>query len=142
MTAKPGWLDEIDHTADTGIRVTADSRQSLFERAAYGMFWLLTDLDLVVSAEETVVEIDADDPESLMVRWLSELNYRHQVDARMFSGFRIERMGDTHLRARTTGEKFDPARHRVYGEIKAVTYHDIKIARENGRWTARIIFDL
>ena len=40
------------------------------------------------------------------------------------------------------GEPFDEARHEIRYAVKAVTYHDLSIRREPGRWIARIIFDI
>jgi SHS2 domain-containing protein len=40
------------------------------------------------------------------------------------------------------GEPFQEKIHMIKTEVKAVTYHQIQIQRENGRWKAQVILDL
>ena len=142
----PDWLQEIDHTGDIGIRVTAPSLPQLFERAALGTFRVLTDLTTVQAAKETHVAVDGHDLEALMVRWLSELNYRHTVDGVLFGTFAVESIQETDegltLTATARGEPIDPARHTVYTEIKAITFHGMNIRETDDGWTVQVIFDM
>ena len=142
----PDWLQEIDHTGDIGIRVTAPSLPQLFERAALGTFRVLTDLAAVQASKETHVAVDGHDLEALMVRWLSELNYRHTVDGVLFGTFAVESIQETDegltLTATARGEPIDPARHTVYTEIKAITFHGMNIRETDDGWTVQVIFDM
>jgi SHS2 domain-containing protein len=142
----PDWLQEIDHTGDIGIRVTAPSLPQLFERAALGTFRVLTDLAAVQASKETHVAVDGHDLEALMVRWLSELNYRHTVDGVLFGAFAVESIQETDegltLTATARGEPIDPARHTVYTEIKAITFHGMNIRETDDGWTVQVIFDM
>ena len=138
----PVWLKFVDHTADAGITVEAPGLARLFERAAWGMFFIVTDVAAARPAHTVRITIDAPDRVALLVRWLSELNYRHVTEHRIFSEFRIAALGKRHLEADVSGEIFDPARHTIFTEIKAVTFHDLKLERDRRGWKARIIFDL
>jgi SHS2 domain-containing protein len=46
------------------------------------------------------------------------------------------------LRAVVKGEPFQEGVHVIKTGVKAVTYHQIEVRQENGRWRAQIIFDL
>jgi SHS2 domain-containing protein len=142
MDASPDWLREIDHTGDIGIAVRAGTLSELFERAAWGMFGVLTDMDTVRDREARAVTVEADDRASLMVRWLSELNFLHATQHVLFSRFAIEEMTDTRLAATAWGEAIDPDRHTVYTEIKAITYHQLEIEETDDGWHVQIIFDM
>ena len=83
----PEWLKFVDHTADAGIAVEAPDLVRLFERAAWGMFSVITDVAAARSTETSRISIDALDRAALLVRWLSELNYRHVTEHRIFSKF-------------------------------------------------------
>jgi SHS2 domain-containing protein len=39
-------------------------------------------------------------------------------------------------------KRYDPQRHPIDTEIKAVTYHQLRIEQREARWEARVIFDL
>jgi hypothetical protein len=75
----PEWLTFVDHTADAGIAVEAPDLARLFERAAYGKFSVITDLAAARATETSRISIDAPDRVALLVRRLSELNYRYAV---------------------------------------------------------------
>ena len=138
----PEWLEELDHTADTGIIVTAPGLKELFGRAAWDMFSVITDLSPVQPRVATQLSVEATDQRALMVKWLSELNVQHVTKHWLFSRFDITELDDTHISADVHGEPIDPARHTIYTEVKAITFHDLRIEKEGGLWKAQIIFDL
>jgi len=142
----PNWLQEIDHTGDIGIQVTAPSLEVLFERAARGTFHVLADLSAVRVQGETAITVEGRDREALMVRWLSELNYRHTVDHHLFCDFTvdgIEEMNDGfRLTGTARGEPTDSTRHTVYTEIKAITFHGMDIQETDTGWAVQVIFDM
>ena len=138
----PDWLQFLDHTADGGILVQAPDLKELFARAAWGMFSLVTDVDTVRPVERSRFRIEASDLAALMVNWLSELNYRHVTEHRLFGKFSIIEIGEKWLLAEVEGERFDPTRHKIFTEIKAVTFHDLRVERDDRGWKTQIIFDL
>ena len=80
--------------------------------------------------------------EDLLHDWLSRLLYRFLQEGFIAAVITIEDIDSTHVRARLSGEKLDYKRHNFETEIKAVTYHQLSVACENGRWRARVIFDV
>ena len=83
-----------------------------------------------------------EDLERLMVEWLSELLYLHDVENLLFKGFRVESVGEGGLKARVKGEPFQEGIHVIKTGVKAVTYHRIEVRKGNGGWRAQIIIDL
>ncbi len=141
-TVCPEWLEYPDHTADECIRVTGASQVEVFERAAWGMTTLLYDPETVSPAGNEEVRVEADDREALLLRWLSEINRLHQVRHRVYCRFAVKRMSDTTLEGEIAGEAIDKRRHAVYGEIKAVTFHGLRVEERDGVWTAQVLFDV
>lgn len=140
-SALPEWLEQIDHTADIGIVVRADNLKQLFERAAWGMFSVITDLPVRVQDRESI-RVAAEERAGLMLQWLSELNFRHITGHKLYGQFEIVSISETELTAEAGSEKIDPERHTIYTEIKAVTFHGLSVEQNNGRWEARVIFDM
>ena len=143
--ARPDWLQEIDHTGDVGIVVTAPDRNRLYARAAVGLFWVLTDVEAVRDREAVDVSVEAADPEGLMVRWLSELNVLHVTQNVLFRRFDVD-IRDTgdglYLDASAHGEPIDPDLHTVFTEIKAVTFHGMNVEDTGTSWRVQVIFDM
>ncbi len=133
---------ELDHTADTGIEVFAASINELFVNAALGFFATVVDITTVSAREVETITVSASDYEELLVRWLTELLYWHEVHNMLFCEFAIIALDARQLQAHVGGERFDPKRHQIRRQIKAVTYHDLKVQQVKDGWQARVIFDI
>jgi SHS2 domain-containing protein len=140
--AIPAWLEPLDHTADSGIIVRARDQEELFARAAWGMFSIITDLNAVQPAQSEIIVVTALDRESLLVRWLSELNFQHATRHQLFCCFDILELSDDRVVAEVSGEAFAADRHAIYTEIKAVTFHGLHLEQGPAGWRAQVIFDL
>ena len=132
----------LDHTADIGIIVHGENLKALFENAGEAFFHLITDLRKVRRRTEKRINLGGESLDRLMVDWLSELLYLHDVENLLFKGFKVESVGEDGLRAIVKGEPFQEGVHVIKTEVKAVTYHQIEVRQENGRWRAQVIFDL
>lgn len=131
----------IDHTADIGIIAYGKDEKEVFATAAYAMFSLVAELDGVDNALCREIEVTADDKEALLVAWLNELLYLFDVEHIIFSGFEVINLEEHRLRANAYGEKFDPLRHVLKAQVKAATYHMLKVEKGDG-FRAQIIFDV
>ncbi len=132
----------LDHTADIGLIVYGDDLKSLFENAGEAFFHLITDLRRLRSRIERKINIKAETLERLMVDWLSELLYLHEVENLLFKEFKIKSIGEDGLEAVIRGEPFQEGIHVIKTEVKAVTYHQIEVKQKEGQWRAQIILDL
>jgi len=132
----------IDHTGDLGILVYGRDLEELFSNAGEAFFDIITDVQRVRESTERIIRVEGPNLEDLMVRWLGELLYVHDVDGLLFRSFWIDELRDRSLKARARGEAFDEKRHVMKTQMKAVTYHKIQVKEEKEGWSARIIFDL
>jgi len=131
--------EELDHTADVGIRAYGASLEELFANAAAGMFSLITDLETVKARGEVEVRVKAEDVGGLIVNWLQELLFLHETQRLLLCEFDVALDGMS-LTGHARGEKIDKRRHELKLVIKAVTYHNLKVDRAKG--VAEIIFDI
>jgi SHS2 domain-containing protein len=129
-------------TADQGIHAWAPDLPGLFRVTALGLWSLMVEPAGVGSVRSVPVTVEAPDRELLLVAWLNELLYLHEVEAIAGADVRIEALTETRLQATVQGETLDPSRHRVVGHVKAVTYHDLRVAATPGGWEARVVVDV
>jgi SHS2 domain-containing protein len=135
-------FEVLDHTADIGLIVYGEDLKSLFENAGKAFFHLITDLKKVRLRTEKRIEIRKESLERLMVDWLTELLYLHEVENLLFKEFKVESVGEEGLKARVKGEAFQEGVHVIKTGVKAVTYHQIEVRKRKEGWRAQIIFDL
>lgn len=138
----PGRWHLFEHTADIGLEVTAAGLTDLFETAAAALFAQLTDPESIEPRERRCIEVHGVDREELLVRWLGELLSLHDAEGILFRRFKVTRLEPESLVGLAEGEMFDPTRHAMRSEIKAVTYHQIRILERDGTWTARLVLDV
>ncbi len=132
----------LDHTGDARIRVWADDVGGIFREAAWVLFDIITDLDRVEVHLKREVAVEGRGWEELMVAWLNELLYLHEVEGLLFCDFAVSKLDGRRLQGMALGEKFQAARHVIKTSVKAVTYHQLEIKEEGGRWQAQVIFDI
>ena len=131
--------EEIEHTADVGIRAYGRTASAIFASAAGGMFSLIADPAKVKPTGEVEIRLKADDLPGLLVAWLSDLLFLHETQHLLFSRFEVHVRGRS-LRARVWGEAIDRRRHELRLAVKAVTYHRLSVDLTQG--VAEVIFDV
>jgi SHS2 domain-containing protein len=132
----------LDHTGDIGIRVWAGDLRGLFQEAACALFDIITDRRTVAARLKREVSVQGSGREELMVAWLTELLYLHEVEDLLFCDFALSEIAEGSVQGVAMGEKFQQGRHRIKAAVKAVTYHLLEVKEQKGRWQARIIFDI
>jgi SHS2 domain-containing protein len=135
-------FEVFEHTADVGVRVYGGSFAELLKNAALALMSLITDRESVRPDEEVAIEAEAETGEELLIKMLSEILYLHEVRKMVFADADLELTDGYKLRGRLWGEKTDVSRHELLQDIKAATYHNLKIERVNDRFMAEIIFDI
>jgi len=135
-------FNTIEHTADTGIEVEAESLEELFSGAARAMFSIMVDLDGVEPALTRDVQLEASDLVDLMFEWLNELIFQVSANRLLLCDFEVESVSSERLAATVRGEEIDPERHSLELEIKAATFHEMVVEERGEGWYARVIFDV
>lgn len=135
-------IEILDHTGDIGIRIHAPSLEELFRLAAKGMFQIMLFHPAEKQETEFQVTLQANDLEQLMVNWLSELNFLFQTEQFVLADVAEIAIDNNSLMATVSGELFEPDKHQLHTEIKAVTFHKIYVKQEKSGWTAQLIFDI
>jgi SHS2 domain-containing protein len=132
----------LDHTGDLAMEVYGQSLTDLFENAGQALFHVITDPLEVEDRVEREVALTYDELGTLMVDWLSELLYLHDVEGLLFSSFKVGSLGAGHFLAKAWGEFFEEEKHIIRTEVKAVTFHQLEVTQQRGSWRARVILDL
>ena len=132
----------FEHTADIGIKVRGQDLNQLFQNAALAMFDIIARKHSVTKTSLEIIEIkqEAEDLEELFVNWLNELLSLSATKELIFSDFKIQKLTVRNLQATVSGS---PAKgYELTTEIKAATYHGLKLEQSKSGWQAEVIFDV
>jgi SHS2 domain-containing protein len=137
----------LEHTADVGLEVEADTPAELFRRAALGMTYLILE-DVPATGEvgelRTVSLRSAELPD-LLREWLREILHLHESEGFALCSVEIALAEGWELSAELVGV-IDPA--EPVREIKGVTLHGLSAESREGdeargqEWYGRVIFDV
>ena len=135
----------LEHTADLGVAVRADSLDELLAESVAALTDCLTRLERIEETESRSLELAAADVEQALVALLTEVVVLFETVGLVFAAAQVTAESDgeeVRLSADLVGEPFDLERHGLKTLIKAVTYHGLKIERVGSGWEAQIVFDI
>ena len=132
----------FEHTADLGLRVRAESLDALFADAARALFAAIVEQpETVAPRENRTITLTGTDREYLLFDWLKELLYRFDAEHLLLNRFSVQ-VGPEGLKAEVWGEPLDRERHELNHEVKAITYHGLKVEQTDDGWLAEVIVDI
>jgi SHS2 domain-containing protein len=135
-------FETFEHTADLGLRIRAADLDTLFVEAAQALFSVIVeDLAKVEPRQSIEVRLSADRPEFLLFDWLRELLFYFDSRHLLFGRFEAH-VAEDGLHATAWGEPLDRARHVLEHEVKAITYHGLRVEHLKDGWLAEVIVDI
>ncbi|UCG11979.1 MAG: archease [Deltaproteobacteria bacterium] len=140
-TYPQGTFRLMDHTADVGIQLTAETLNGLFEVAGLAFTEVITSARQIALRIQHQFQLQADEIDTLLVTWLQELLYLLDTEGLIFGRFKVDLQG-FQLKAVAWGEPFDPRKHVTKTEIKAITYHQLQVAKADTGWQGQVILDI
>ncbi|RLI88510.1 MAG: archease [Candidatus Altiarchaeales archaeon] len=134
----------LEHIADLKFRSYGKTLDACFENAAKAMFSSILDLNSVIVKTERKIEIKSDSLETLLHDFLSEILFLFETEDLVFGEFHvsIKKNEGYQISAKLKGEKFNPKRHVIMTDIKAVTYHEMRIEKKDGEWVVDVLCDI
>lgn len=134
--------ERFEHESDVGVRGFGKTRDEAFEQAALALTSVVTDPRGVHPRERVEIRCEAPDAELLFADWLNALVYEMATRGMVFGRFAVRSKG-ARLQAEAWGEAVDVRRHRPAVEIKAATYHGLRVEScEDGGWVAQGVLDV
>ncbi len=134
----------IEHTADLGLRVYGKTSEGLFKNYATVLFSILTDYQPKKIINKKIT-LQAQSLAELLVDWLNELLSIFFADGFLPKEYHLrisDDKGGKILQAEIKGEEFDFENNELKREIKAATYHDLKVEENDKGYVAEVIFDV
>jgi SHS2 domain-containing protein len=137
------WYRELPHSSDALMEAYGRTLAEAFANAARAMMSVMLDVRRVRGSVEGSCELEGEDAEGLLYGWLECVLDRFQVERVAYARFSVDLdEGRWRLRASMRGESYDPSRHGMGREVKAVTYHMMYVGECGGLRCVRFLLDL
>lgn len=140
----------LEHSTDAFVQAHGSSLEVLFGNCAKGLVNIMFEIDKVEDRQFSTITASGEDLENLLFDWLEKVLLKILIDHIVVSRFSIEISKKNAnveekkylLRARVGGEKVSYSKHNYKIEIKAITYHELKIKRVGPNYVATFLVDL
>lgn len=130
----------LSHTADFKLKVYGNTLQELFANALKAMFEICEPKKQIpLKKVEQIIQLNSSNYKFLLVEFLSECLYFSDAYNEIFDDIKIENLTENNIKAKIYGYKIDGFNGP---EIKAVTYHDVSLEKQDNIWQAIIVFDI
>jgi len=131
----------IQHTADIGIKVKGRTLPKTIGKSILAMSDLMLGNMKIGSSEEKGFTIEENDLEIALVSILEEVLYIFEYHKFGVSLCSVN-IKNNEYRVHLNGAHYNPNKITDGMEIKAVTYHQLKVKRTPDNWIVSVIFDI
>ena len=139
MSNRFSGFEILEHTADVGVRATAETVEGVFEQATFGLLDITGALRPGIGTEVRI-DVEADDLGALLVYWLEEVLYLQDARDSVITSLSVSSIADR----RATGTVgVAPRKEELEGTaVKAITYHQLQVTETSEGWVAVVFFDI
>ncbi len=138
---RPPGFEIVEHTADVGIKAWAIDVPGVFEQATLGL------LEIVGAwrpgeGEPSQLHVEADDLGALLVDWLGEVLWLQDSRDAVVTSVEVasaeagQAIGELGLAPREGDEPLEGT------QVKAITYHRLRVEETSSGWEAEIYVDV
>lgn len=139
MTEPDAGFEILEHTADVGVRSWGPSLEEAFRRSTLGL------LDIIGvwrpgAGERIPIEVEGRDPGALLVDWLSEVLYLQEVRDPVITAVEVSTVQEG--RAAGWVELAERPGDIEGTAVKAITFHQLDVSRDEHGWTTTVYVDI
>jgi SHS2 domain-containing protein len=124
------------------LRVRAADLPTVFVEAGHALIAAIVENPEAIRpqlAEE--IRLEGEELELLLFDWLRELLYLFDARHLVFNDFQVT-IDKNRVIGQVQGEPFDRRRHIPMHEVKAITYHGLRLEKQEDGWVAEVIVDI
>lgn len=129
-------FDYFDAEADVGIEAWGPTLEEAFAQAALGALALAIAPDGVEEQEVREVRAQGDAPEALLVAWVNECLYVHEIEGFAVRRVVVDTLAPPIVHGVLHGEAIDLGRHRAGTPVGTAAPHEARV--EAGPTGARV----
>ncbi|MFB5611061.1 MAG: archease [Nitrosopumilaceae archaeon] len=136
-------IQYLEHATDAFIEVTASNLNEAFTLAGQSVVDTTLDREKIDEKEQKTITVSGKELRYLLFNWLEEVNYQLITEGFAIARFSLDISKNTTYELKSTifGEPIDLKKHHFKVEIKAPTFHMMKI-KQNDKITMRFLLDL
>lgn len=133
---------ELEHTADYRLEIRGCTWKQLLRNTVRAFGDTLSDIATIREKDVHAISCRADQRDELVVALLKKVHLLFETKDFLGRRLVITDCSPVHLTAEIWGETYDPERHPLKREVKAITYHALELKHTALGWRVRVVFDI
>ena len=134
----------LEHTADAKFQAFGKTMEEAFSNAALAMFSIITDIKKIKKEIKKEIKADGGDIKALLYCFLEELLFLIDTENFLLSSIKEISIKEINkkfkLNAVAVGDKAN--NYETHGDIKAVTYNEMRIEENKDKVMVQVVLDL
>ena len=140
--ALPQPYDDLEHTADAGVRVAGATAEEALARLVLAYAALVAGGGALAAERDERIAVAGTEPAGAAIDLLRELHYRFTTERLLPAWCEPLRISAGGAEVRVGLGRWDPERHAEGLDIKAVTRHAARFEETADGWRAQAVFDI
>lgn len=135
-------FEELEHTADVKMRITAPDFTSLLAESGFALSQVMYGTSERENSDiSTSIEAEGTSAEELCVNFLSELLFIMETEYLVPSAFSLT-VSEKSVTGTVFGVSFERGKHSGGIEVKGISYSGLTLTKKNTEYELIIIFDI
>lgn len=135
----------IPHTADIIFEAYGRTVEKVFENSALATEEIMVDIKTLDTKEHYEITLEADNLESLLYDFLSELIFVKDTEGLLFNKFHVvihHKNKKYELFAKCEGDLINKDKQALGDDAKAITMHEFELKKKGDIWMSRVLVDI
>jgi SHS2 domain-containing protein len=131
--------------SDAMVEAYGRTLSEAFANSARALVNIVCDVSKIDLGKRITIKTTGFDLVSLLYNWLEKVLMALLVDNLALAKFQVmieRRKGSYYLSSACRGETFVGRKHQYKVEVKAITYHEMKVTRSKGKFVVQFLADL
>jgi len=134
----------LPHTADIKVEAWGSDLEEAFINAGKAFTDIIVNLNKVGSNIKKRILVEGEDLEELLYNFIEKLILSLDLDNLVFNDYKIsiDKKDGFKMNIEAYGDIIDPDKHGYKVYVKAITYHEMEIKKEDDKFIIRYVVDI
>ena len=130
----------LEHTADVKFRATGENLEEMFVSSAEALNEVIRGNITILEQKEISFSVEGHDVENLLYNFLEEFLYLLDAKNFLVSKIKFIQIKNKKLECTVAGDSAD--NYAFTNDVKAVTYNEMFVREENGKFKCQVVLDV
>jgi SHS2 domain-containing protein len=130
----------LEHTADVKFLAFGKTKEEAFENSALALKESMCGKTRIKEEEEKKIKAKGNDSESLLYMFLEEILFLLDAENFIISKIKSLKISGNKINAVILGD--NAKNYHFTNKVKAITYNDMLIEKNKGKWTVQAVLDV